>query len=713
MFVKIRIFVIKFAAELMSERTSDKIFTKYYLKLKGFAIRIRYSEYLSDALRNTFAIIIPLVVLAYFGQLVAGISISIGALFMSLCDIPGNRRDKLSGAIVAVVSLAVTSFIISFSLVNSYVVAIAVVLITFLFAMLSVFGYRLSLIGLIGTTLIAFILGLHPKQPVLFSTYIVIGATWYSLISLTQIYLWPYRSLHHAIFEAIKGTVALMELRASAYHENVNLREFNAQNITLHLKLNARQELIRSLLLRDRIAMSAENKSGKKLLAAALDIIDLYEQVTAIHHDYDEIRKTLAPSNALPKILAIISQLTNKLENSAVQFSNLKSSAFNPVVHQEIEERISELIMISASLSAKEGNLLAGIARNLNDISEIIERLSAGYRLSLPDTDLIETEVYKDFIPETPFNWQNVFSQFSFHSPVFRFALRLSLLCLIAVLPTLLFPDQRYSYWLLLTVVIVNRPSFGLTRKRNTQRLWGTLIGLLIGLLLAFTSVSLQLGLAALGLLGFFLFNRTHYMWGVACVTVMVVLALNVYHGHVSQIISDRLLFTLIGCGLSYLSIFIFPIWETPRIKMLISDCLAASRHYLFCVASERKGFLNYHYRTKLARKDAYISFAFLSEALQSIKKEPLARSVDLNGLEDIQVLIYQSNGAIAALSLAKEVDYTLSNEAFEECLNDLDNCIESAASIDLTSLSSENDHQDPSGMLLRVLTQRLKAYFN
>lgn len=713
MIVKITIIVIKFAVQLMSERNNEIFLTKYYARLKGFAIRIRYSEYLTDALRNTFAIIIPLIILAYFGQLVAGISISIGAMFMSLCDLPGNRRDKLSGAIAAILSLGVTSFIISLSLASPYIVAVSVVVITFLFSMLSVFGNRLSIIGLIGTALIAFTLGLHPKQPLVFSGYIVIGAAWYTLISLTQIYLWPYRSLHHAIFEAIQGTVALMELRASAYQEGINLREFNAQNITLHLKLNARQELIRSLLLRDRIAMSAENKSGKRLLAAALDIIDLYEQVTAIHHDYGEIRMALAPSNTLPKILEIISQLSAKLEYSAVQFSNAKSYVSDGISQQHIENSISELLAISAALPLEEGNLLSGIAKNLQDISEIVERLSFGYSSALPDTAIIETEVYKDFIPEPPFNWQNVLSQFSFRSPVFRFALRLSLLCLIAIMPTLLFPDQRYSYWLLLTVVIVNRPSFGLTRKRNTQRLWGTLIGLLIGLLLAFASVSLQLGLAALGLMGFFLFNRTHYMWGVACVTVMVVLALNVYHGHVSQIISDRLLFTLIGCGLSYVSIFIFPIWETPRIKALIADCLAASRHYLFCVVSERKGFLNYHYRTKLARKDAYISFAFLSEALQSIKKEPLARAIDLSGLEDIQVLIYQSNGAIAALSLAKEVDYAVPNEAFEKCLNDLDHCIACASSVDLTALIGEKQSMIHSKMLLSMLTGRLKSYFN
>ncbi|TCO18671.1 putative membrane protein YccC [Pedobacter psychrotolerans] len=698
--------------KLMKREQNESFLMVYSQKLKDFAIRIRYSEYLTDALRSTFAIIIPLIAFTYFGQIIAGISISIGTLFMSLCDIPGNRRDKLIGSIIAISSLALTSFIIAISLPHPYYVATSVVIITFIFSMLSVFGNRLSLIGLIGTTLIAFTLGLHPKQPLVFSTYIIIGAAWYALISLTQIYLRPYRSLHHAIFEAIQGTAALMRLRASAYNEGFDLRDFNAQNISLHLKLNARQELIRSLLLRDRIAMSPDNPTGKKLLAAALDIIDLYEQVTAIHNDYGEIRQALAPTGALTKIQEVISQLTDLLEHSAVQFSISKKVNPGGVDNSNIEEKINQLLALSVTIPAEGKNLLIGITKNLKDISKIVERLSMSYQLELPDTVIIETEVYKDFIPETSVSWENIMTQFSLRAPVFRFALRLSLLCLIAVMPTLLFPDQRYSYWLLLTVVIVNRPSFGLTRKRNMERLWGTLIGLVIGLLLAFASVPVQLGLAAFGLLGFFLFNRTHYMWGVASVTVMVVLALNVYHGHVSQIISDRLLFTLIGCGLSYLSIFIFPIWETPRISALILNGLAASRHYLFCVATERKGFQHYYYRTKLARKDAYISFSFLSEALQSIRKEPLANNIDLVGLEDIQVLNYQLNGAIAALSLAKEVDDVMDDHEFDDCLNNLDFCIANAPSADLTSLTGPKPNTIYASKLLSSLTYRLRAYF-
>lgn len=696
----------------MKQEKTSKILPNNYQKFKGFVTRIRYSEYLSDALRSTLAIIIPLTLFIYFNQLSTGISIGIGALFMSLCDVPGNRKDKLNATLVSVLSFAVTSFLISLSLGSPYIIAVFVVILTFIFSMFSVFGNRMSLIGLMGTTMIAFTLGLHPKDPFLFSFYILTGAIWYSAISLTQIYLRPYRSLHHAIFEAIQGTAALMRLRASAYDEEIELRDFNAQNISLHLKLSARQELIRSLLLRDRVAMSPENKAGQRLLAAALDIIDLYEQVTAIHHDYGEIRAALSPTGSLSSIRNIIAQLTRKLESCAVRFSRNKAGDFGEL-HQNIDEELADLQCLAKVMPANEGLLLNGIAENLKDISILIDRLYSGSFVHDEENSALKDEVYRDFIPETPFSWKNIWRQFSMHSPIFRFALRLSLLCLIASLPTLLFPDQRYSYWLFLTVVIVNRPSFGLTRRRNAQRLWGTLIGLIIGLLLAFTSNEVQLTVAILGLLGFFLFNRTHYLWGVACVTVMVILALNVYHGEVSRIVGDRLLFTLIGCGLSYLSIFIFPIWETTRIKELIFNCLSANRHYLYCAISERKGFLHYSYRTRLARKDAYVNFSFLSEAIQSMRKEPVANSVDVAGLEDIQVLCYQLNGAIAALSLAKADDVPLNNEDFDKCLDDLDLCIDGAESLNLSFLPAKRKNIVNSSKLLSTITDRLTNYFS
>ncbi|MCX2574900.1 FUSC family protein [Pedobacter sandarakinus] len=697
----------------MSKPKEENFIPLFLDKCKSIFNEIFHGEYVSDAVRNTLAIIVPLVIFIYFGSVATGISISIGALFISLCDIAGNRRDKIIGSLISIVAFGLTSFLIAISFNHSYLVGLFVVVLTFIFAMFSVFGNRLSVIGLMGTAMIAFTLGLHPQNPIMFSIYITIGAIWYAIISLIQVFLKPYRSLHHAIFQALNETAALMRLRANAYRDTVSSRDFNTQNITLHLKLNARQELIRSLLLRDRIAMSPGNYEGHKLLGAALDIIDLYEQVTAIHYDYADIRKVLSDSGSLTKITGVIDALADKLEKSAFCFAKQKGANQAQQYEDDISIDLNEITQLSTQLSDDERHLLAPVIRNLIEVTAIINRLYQGHQHHLPDADWIENNIYKDFIPDSGFSWQNFGQHFSLRSPTFRFALRLSLLCLIAVLPTLIFPEQRYSYWLLLTVVIVNRPSFGLTRKRNTERLWGTLIGLCIGLILALTNTSFQLGLAVAGLLGFFIFNRTHYLWGVACVTVMVILGLNVYHGHVSQIIADRLLFTLIGCGLSYVSIFIFPIWESARISALINNMLVAIHHYLFCVATEKKGFLNYYYRTKLARKEAYVSFSLLSEALQSVKKEPAARSLDLAALEDIQWLSYQINGVIASLSL-NEIDENVGLATdFELALEDLDRAVINAEMINLNHFSvAEFSHQAPRALLNR-LTQRLSSYFN
>src|SRR5690606_41853266 len=54
-----------------------------------------------------------------------------------------------------------------------------------------------------------------------------------------------------------------------------------------------------------------------------------------------------------------------------------------------------------------------------------------------------------------------------------------------------LFPTRRssdlgHSYWILLTIIVILKPTFSLTRKRNFQRLIGTIAGALFGVLILF-----------------------------------------------------------------------------------------------------------------------------------------------------------------------------------------------------------------------------------
>lgn len=653
----------------------------FLFNLKQILIRWLYSEYFTDALRISLTIITPVIILFMLGDSARGLGIGVGALVISLTDIPGNRGEKFKTACISIALFTGVSLITSFSLSSFTSTGITIVVLTFLSSMLAIFGNRMALIGLMCTALAIFILGLKPANPIQFSLNIFFGSTWYYLISIAQIYLFPYKSIKHAIYECLAGTASLLALRAKAYNENITLEDFENQNILLQLKLNARQEVMRTLLIGDTQLMRKNSAKVKRLLNIARDVIDLYEQVSAIHQDYDLLQKQLKEINALELVHNQILSLSKALENYSIRFLSNEKSVTIPVLNSKFNEDYTKL---KAKIEAAEFPEAKRVFNNVESVATLIKHIDKPKEQEyLPNNQKIE---YLDFLSKEEIKAGDILSQFSIHSPIFRFALRLSFLCFIAIIINYFVPAPHYTYWLLLTIIIVNRPSFGLTRKRNLERLKGTVYGLIISFALLKLNAPywLQLVMAGFGLLGFFTFNRLKYPLSVLCITVMVIMGLNVYHGSPLLLIGDRLAFTLMGCLLSFLAAYMFPIWESKRIRLLISESILANRDYLYSVIQLKNGALNLH-QTKLARKLSYLKFASLTEGLESLKKEPQSARIDMMRLAKVQALCYQINGHIAGLSFNNDLNYE-KDDFSKNTLEVLDSCAQMSLNLKLNS---------------------------
>lgn len=184
--------------------------TKWDL-FRSHVLYLFYGEYFTDALRNTLTVIIPMLLLFFFRDAQTAIGVGLGALLISLTDAPGNKADKFKSAVTSVIIFFLTALVVSFSLGNTLLTALSIFLTTFLLTMIAVFGQRAGLTGTMAIILGIFILGLQPREPIMFSLYILAGGIWYYLISLMQILIWPYRSLHQAIFECIRSTSAFLK----------------------------------------------------------------------------------------------------------------------------------------------------------------------------------------------------------------------------------------------------------------------------------------------------------------------------------------------------------------------------------------------------------------------------------------------------------------------------------------------------------------------
>lgn len=608
-----------------------------WLSLKSLVNGLK-SEQVIDALRNTLAVVFPLCLFFSLGMPAAAIGIGTGTLLMCPTDLPGNRSDKLQGAWVGVLVFTLTALLIGWSLDQPFALAICMTLLTFTLMMFGALGQRLALIGTMAVILATFTIGLHPKDVIAYGFYVCIGGIWYYLISLLQIWFFPYRSLNKAIGQCIRSTAALMRLRATGYDPLASLSGFNERNIRLHLKLTTNHELIRRLLLGDRWAMKFIDTKAKRLLQKATGLIDLYEQVSAVHHDYFYLRAFLSKSGALPLISRSIIILSAMLENGKGDRLALQSC-------------IAKLEELSLG-SEEEQVLIQKLLGNLKETIQLVEMIISGTEADL-DPILKRSQ---EFLPVQALNLPALISHLSMDAAVFRFSLRLSILMLISVLVIRFLPTGSYGYWLPLTLVIVSRPTYGLTKRRNIERFLGTVLGLAIGwlvLLFSFSNTVLLL-VGVFFLFMFFAFVNLRYWVSALSITAAVVICLNVYHGQPLHIVADRLIFTVLGCLLGLLATFIFPIWQVGKVRGLVEAVLVANQHYLQTVMEERMGEQDDFHQVRLARKQAYLALSQLSEVLTLSGTEPKWKRMDLMVVRQVQLLCFQCNGLIASVASSK-----------------------------------------------------------
>ncbi|RZK76075.1 MAG: hypothetical protein EOO92_15160 [Pedobacter sp.] len=622
--------------------------------IKKLLLNFFLGEYFGDAFRNTLTIVAPIVLFFYLDKQQTAIGVGVGALLISLTDLPGNRIDKFKSAILSNVVFLLTALCISWCLGNAWLTAAAFFFLTLLWSMLSVLGMRLSVIGTMAIILSTFTMGLHPPDPLMFSLYIFVGGIWYYSISLLQTIIWPYRSLNHAIFECVRAMSSFLVSKSKCYDQNFSLDECYRESIMLHVRVTEKQDLVRHLLLGDKTAMRTGNRRGGQLLRTARNVIALYEQATAINYDYQLIRDTLDPVRYMPLLTKLIQMLAEEMEDLSHGFLNKKLRGYKNNQRAATFTSIkNNLEKFSFSESREVSEMLQKILQNVQVIQDQIADVRQNK--SVIDVEVAEDLVdYRAYISADTVSLSGFFSKFSLKSPVYRFSLRLALSFLVGYSVSLLFPMERYSYWMLLTIVIVARPRFAVTWKRNNQRLIGTLAGVVIGFLsvIVVNNVAILLILSIVFLLGFFTFNRTKYEISVLCITPAVIICLSLYHGHIDYILSERIYYTIAGCFIAFAGTYLFPIWEASQLSELMKAAITANIEFIKATTIKFPGATK-AFDAGLARKNAHLKLARLSEAIQYMYVEPKRRGVDFIRIEKLHAINYRINGVITSLYLS------------------------------------------------------------
>ena len=164
------------------------------------------------------------------------------------------------------------------------------------------------------------------------------------------------------------------------------------------------------------------------------------------------------------------------------------------------------------------------------------------------------------FIPKRSYSLKALGAHFTPASPVFRFSTRLALAMMAGSVVAQFLGDSGHGNWVLLTIAVVMRAGYGLTRQRRDDRVVGTLVGCVaaagaVATLPAGALVAAQ----GLGVGVTHSFARRTYRLSSVGASVTALVSLHLAQPSLPAPILARLADTLIGAAIAHLFSYVWP----------------------------------------------------------------------------------------------------------------------------------------------------------
>ena len=625
--------------------------------------RIRYflfGQQLADGIRVTLTIILPAVAGSLSGHFDVGITLSLGALCVSISDSPGPVKHKRNGMVYCI--LFVTLMALATGLVNDkpVVLGLLVMAATFFFSMFNVFGNRAASIG--SAALLIMILRLSyvlPTEKVFQETlYVFLGGLWYMLLAMTFYILVPFRAVQRSLGNCLDETAKYLAIKAQLYDLSSDPKVAYRKLIDQQGVVNDRQNEVRELLFKNRSILKESTYEGRLLVVTFAASVDLFEQIMATWYDYGELRKKYKDLGVLDKISRLIKKLAGELSEIAHAIHSQSDYSKNIDLIADLNNIKSET---EALLEGPVDFTIKKILINLRNLGERIDRISNYFssRKKVEKTNLAKRD-YSRFVSHQKINGDLFKTNLNMHSSAFRHSLRMMITCTAGYMLAKLIFTGHHSYWIIMTITIILKPAYSLTQSKNKDRLIGTVAGGIIGLLLlAFVKNDNALfGLLAFFMLGTYTFVRINYVTMVVFLTPYILILFHFLKLDIINIAGERLIDTLIAGVLAWLAIhFLFPQWESQTIKKSLADVLKANVKYLDKVREIvlRGKIPSVEY--KLVRKEVFVSTANLSAALHRMQSEPKTKQKNKNEIYQLVVLNHVLSSNIASIADALVTD--------------------------------------------------------
>jgi uncharacterized membrane protein YccC len=612
-------------------------------------------QHLSTGINVTVAVLVPGIILYRYDMLSTAIGIPLGAMFVSLSDSPGPPLHRTNGLIAAILLNSMMILLAGFSYPHPLVAGVELLFLGIILSMGGVFGNRANNIGLMA--LIAFILGgAHIAQnPWQQALYYCIGGSWYALFSLTSYQLRPYKTVEQMIGESLTMISGYLQTKGELYTKYAKEDEVYKRLLQQQIAIHKLQEEIRELMFKTRAFVKESTDRSRRLMMIFLDSIDIFEQVMTTQQDYSRLHKDFDDTAILDQYHFTIKNLAHALELAGI---NIQAGLYvPPAEHYSAEiKKSKELFFELRKEKLNASNIEAFITLrhvlfNLQRLSQRVDRIGV-YLNRKQKVDRSNKVSTRHFITHQQFNFRLFLSNLTLRSVHFRHAIRVTAALIIGYIVSLYYP-LGHGYWILLSIASIMKPAFGTSRKRNVERVFGTIAGGIAGFsLLHLTQNHTAIFVLMLVSMAVaYSFLRIQYLVSSAFITIYVLLSFYFLQGTLAGLFQDRVIDTLIGGGIALVcSYFILPSWESASIKDLAIAAIKANKEYFNSAAGYFTGTPPTELQYKVARKGAFVALANLSEALQRMMNDPKSRQHAIQDYHQFTVANHTLTSYVASI---------------------------------------------------------------
>ncbi len=622
----------------------------YALNLRTFI----YSHYFYLGLRVAIGLVGLALLVQEISDSATAMTVCIGALCTTLMDMPSPLRHKFNEMLASVLLCSAVTLLISLCGPVQWLLMTVLVLVSFLASMMVVYGKKSMPLQLAALFIMTMSMEhqMTWRQSFHHAGLFMLGGLIYLAYAMAIAWVLRHRIKQQVLAEALFELAAYIDIKADFYDTRFNLTEqFN--KLVRHQSILAdRQQASRDLILR-----SHKNSKDAIVVQVHVCMLDLYELILSTHTDYALLRQHLADSDVLKSLHDLAYKAARDIEAVAYAVTRKRASYAQISYDKEWADIEAEIARLHAQGDAAQ-EALATLRAQRNKIRAILKMIAelhlATQKVSA-DVPFWSGADMAPFLSQQKYELKTLLANLRLDSPVFRFALRVSMAISVGLLIGHWLPYAAHSYWIVLTIVIILRPTFSMTRQRRADRIIGTLIGCVVtAIVIRFVHSNIVLmAILFLSIVATPTFIYLRYRYTAIAVSLMILLQMHLVAPSNPNLVSERLIDTLIGAAVASVFSFVLANWEYQSLPRLVRQVLNVNLSYMQASFALLQGKCFDDFAYRIERKRLMDSLAALSSALVRMLDEPASKQ---RAVEDINLFIVQNYLLVAHVAALRSI---------------------------------------------------------